>query len=350
VTGDIEYDAVMNVDRIDFDAYESALPQTGWDVFHHPDALRTVADHADGACRLYAARKGQETIGLLPAFVTERAVGKTVLSPPPGFSIPRLGPLLMPNSPKRSKRERLNQSLVDAVLADVDAVESTTLFRLSTPLTYEDPRPLWWNDLSVEPRFTYVIDLPADAEIDDVMGRFGRSLRREMRKRDALDLTISDEGLDGARRIHHEVEQRFAEQDELPPAPRAFAEDVVRALEDRARAYVARDEAGTYHGGVIVLYSADLAYYWLGGVRNSYENVSVNTLIHRRVMEDVLTDPTLDSVSGYDLVGANTERLCEYKQQFCGDLVPYYLAESDGFGMRAVKTAYRVFQSGSLRS
>ncbi|MFC7137880.1 hypothetical protein ACFQRB_18380 [Halobaculum litoreum] len=48
------------------------------------------------------------------------------------------------------------------------------------------------------------------------------------------------------------------------------------------------------------------------------------------------------SVDTYDLMGANTERICRYKSKFGADLVPYYTVESEGAGMKAAKTAYRL--------
>jgi hypothetical protein len=254
---------------------------------------------------------------------------------------------LLPNSPKRRKRERLNKTLVDDVLSAVAVDESATVFRMLGPLSYDDPRPLVWNDLSVEPQFTYVVRTDGPDDLESLMSGFSRSLRNKMRRLPDLDLTIEDERRAGAVRIQADVADRYREQDEMPPASRRYVEDVVDALDDRYRAYVARDPSGSYLGGVIVLYSNDLASFWLGGVRNSYEGVSVNTLVHRRVLADVITDPDLASVTGYDLVGANTEHLCEYKAKFGGDLAPYYLAESSGVGMTAAKTAYRMF-SGSL--
>lgn len=340
----------MNVEQIGFEEWSRALPSSGFEVFHAPEALKVVADHADGDCRLYAARKGQETIGLLPVFVNDRVVGKTVTSPPPGLSVPRLGPLLMPNSPKRGKRERLNKSLIKEVLDDVAVDEPTTLFRTLTPLGYDDPRPLAWNDLSIEPRFTYVVDLEGVSDIEDRWSSFSKSLRSEMRKLDELDVTIADEGRDGAHRIYQELRDRYREQSEDPPSKWSFVTDVVTALEDRSRAYVARDSTGRYLGGILVIYSNDRAYFWLGGVRNSYENVSVNTLVHRRIMDDIISDPELEPIQEYDLFGANTERLCEYKAKFDGDLAQYYVAESSGIGMTAAKTTYRFFSGESVKN
>lgn len=91
---------------------------------------------------------------------------------------------------------------------------------------------------------------------------------------------------------------------------------------------------------MIILFSNNLAYYWQGGVSTSYENVSVNNLLHRVILEDLLTDSALDSVTGYDLVGANTERLCDYKGKSNGDIRSYYIVESSSSEMALAKATY----------
>ncbi len=337
----------MRVEQITFEEWGTELPKSGFEVFHLPEALSVITEHLDAECRLYAAKKGQETVGLLPLFIEERRVGRAVLSPPPGLSIPRLGPLLMPNSPKLRKREQLNQALIEGVLEDVGADSSTTLFRMLTSLDYTDPRPLSWNGLDLDPKFTYVVDTADASSLESLMKRFSKSLRNKMRRLPEMDVRIRDEGRTGAVRIHEDVAERYLEQDKTPPVNRRFVEDLVDSLDDRYRAYVARDDEGTYLGGILTLYSNDLAYFWQGGVRNSYDGISVNTLVHRQILDDIVTEPELESITGYDLVGANTERLCEYKAKFCGELSEYYVAESSGVGMTTAKTAYRMF-SGSL--
>jgi lipid II:glycine glycyltransferase (peptidoglycan interpeptide bridge formation enzyme) len=93
---------------------------------------------------------------------------------------------------------------------------------------------------------------------------------------------------------------------------------------------------------MLVLVSDGTAYYWQGGASATYDGVSVNTLLHWRVIRDVIDAPELSDVTQYDLVGANTERICEYKRKFGGRLVPYYTVESGGIGMELAKSAYRL--------
>ncbi|OVE85954.1 GNAT family N-acetyltransferase [Natronolimnobius baerhuensis] len=332
----------MDIERLTLEEWGDALPRSGIEVFHDPDALAVLDAHTDAEMRLYGAYKGQQAVGLLPVFVDQKSVGRTVFSPPLSLGVPRLGPVINPNSPKQRKWERINSELADAVMADLETDKRSTLFRMTCPVGYEDPRPYNWNDASIEPKFTYVVDLEDAQDIEDAMSGFSKSLRNEMRRVDEVDLTIETEGVDSALRIYDDVVAQYEEYDDTAPMSRQFVRDLLSSLDDdRWRVYVARTPDGEYKSGILSLFSNDLAYYWQGGVVASYENVSVNNLIHRTILEDIVTDPDLESVTGYDLVGANTERLCEYKGKFNGELRPYYVVESSGLEMTLAKSAYQ---------
>jgi hypothetical protein len=358
----------MRIEQLDLSDWDSALPSGGFELFHLPQALEVLERHSDAELKLFGGFKGERPIALLPVFVQRRSVGVAVTSPPPGLGVPRLGPILMPASPKRRKREKVNEAFTEAVLEELGAnlgldrrlaaagVESPmaeraldrldmgsrlTLFRMRCNAAYGDPRPYAWDDLRVEPNFTYVLDLE-DRTTDDVRQSFSRSLRREIRDAEDLDVTVESEGLDGARAVFRATEQRFAEQDEPFGVTWAYVRDLFEALGDRARTYVARDADGEYLSGVTALYSNDCAYFWQGGAKAIHEGTAVNGLIHWRLVEDVIDDPPVESVTRYDLMGANTERLCRYKAKFGAELVPYYVVESSSAAMAVAKRAYKL--------
>ncbi|RQG89850.1 GNAT family N-acetyltransferase [Natrarchaeobius halalkaliphilus] len=336
----------MDVTRIGLEDWRDALPSSGYEFFHDPDALSVLDDHTTADLRLYGAYKGQQSVGLLPVFVGEKSLGTTALSPPLSLGVPRLGPLITPNSPKPRKAERINRELATAVVDDLAADRRSTLFRMTCPLEYTDPRPYAWNGFTVEPQFTYVVSLEDCDDLEDVMAGFSKSLRNEMRRYDEIDLTIDTEGIDAALRVYDDVVAQYEEYGDTAPMSRPFLRDLLSTVDDdRWRVYVARTPDGAYQSAILTLYSPDLASYWQGGVTASYEHVSVNNLLHRAILEDLVTDPELDSITGYDLVGANTERLCEYKGKFNGELSPYYVIESSGLEMSIAKSAYRKFSS-----
>ncbi|MFW5939470.1 MAG: GNAT family N-acetyltransferase [Halolamina sp.] len=332
----------MKLRQLSFEEWGDALPSDGFEVFHTPAALRVLDDHAQGDLRLYAGLKGDRPVGLFPVVVRESPVGRAVLSPPPGFSIPRLGPLVMPASPKRRKREKVNAEFAEAVLDDVDVERSLTMFRAVCPTSYPDPRPFVWSDLSLDTAFTYHLDV--DDDTDALLSSFSKSLRREIRDARELDVTVERGGTGPVTRIYDRTQERYAEQDRGFTLDREYVDDLTAALaaEDRCRTYVVRGPSGEFLSGVVVLYSNDAAYFWLGGTRTVHEGTGVNGLLHWRIIEDIAAGEPRDSVDTYDLMGANTERLCRYKSKFGASLRPYYALESNGAGMTAAKTAYRL--------
>ena len=358
----------MRVRQLELSEWESALPTDGFEAFHLPEALEVVERHSDAELKLFGGFKGEQPIALLPVFVTQRSVGTAVTSPPPGLGIPRLGPILMPASPKPRKQEKVNREFTESVLGQLgpdlgldrrlaaagvdspmaervvdtlDVDSRLTLFRMECNAAYGDPRPYAWGNLQVEPNFTYALDLE-DRTTEDVRNSFSKSLRREIRDAEDLDVTVETEGLEGAREVFRATEQRFAEQDEPFELTWPYVRDLFEALDDRARTYMVRDADGEYLSGITALYSNDCAYFWQGGAKAIHEGTAVNSLIHWRLIEDVVEDPPVESVTRYDLMGANTERLCRYKAKFGAKLVPYYVVESSGTAMAVAKRAYQL--------
>ncbi|WP_121823397.1 GNAT family N-acetyltransferase [Halostella salina] len=331
----------MNIEHLSLDDWGDALPSAGFDVFHTPEALRALDDHTVADLRLLGGFKGQQAVALFPAFVRDGSIGRVVTSPPPSMSVPHMGPILMPNSPKRRKREKLNRRFAEGVVDELDATASNTLFRTVTTPDYDDPRPFDWSDLSVDPSFTY--RLPLDGRsLDDVLGSFSSSLRREIRDAQASDAELAVEGRTAAKRVFERTAERYDDTDSSLPVSWPFVRDLVDRLGDRCRVYVARAPDGEFLSGIVALYSNDSAYFWQGGTRAEYDGTGVNGLLHWGIIRDIVEDPALDSVHQYDLVGANTERLCRYKAKFGADLRPYYVVESGGTGMRLAKSAYNL--------
>lgn len=327
----------MDVRRLSVPEWDDALPAEGFEVFHDPDALSVLADHAPGELRLYGGFKGDRPVGLFPAFVREVGVGRVVTSPPPSMAVPRLGPLVMPASPKRRKREKVNRQFVDAVLADLGLDGSLSSCRIRCPLSYGDPRPFTWSDLDLRPAFTYVVS--AEESPAAVRESFSEGLRRELRTPD-LDVSVEVGGAEAAHTVYEDLRARYEGRDEDLGPSWPYVRDLVSALDERARVYVARSPEGSYLSGVVVLYSNDAAYYWLGGTSATYENATANSLVHWAVLRDLFEDPPVESVDRYDLVGANTERLCRSKAKFGGELERYYVAETGGLRVDLARRAY----------
>ena len=330
----------MRIERLTLTDWAEALPASGFEPFHTAEALSVLDDYASGRLQLFAGYNGQNPVALLPLFVQRRTVGSVVASPPPGFGVPRLGPILMPASPKRSKQERLNRQFAEGIVEELSLDDSRTLFRMIGNTAYTDPRPYRWAEFDVETAFTYSLNIE-DHSVDDLLSNCSKSLRREIRDIRASAVTVEQAGLAGTKAIYDRTAERYAQQDEPFQLSWPYVRDLVEALGDRARSYVVRDPAGEFLSGITVLYSNDAAYFWQGGARGEYDGTTVNSRLHWRIVEDLVDEPPVDSVSAYDLMGANTDRLCQYKSKFGASLVPYYTIESNGPQMELAKRAYR---------
>jgi len=334
----------MRIEELGFSEWEEALPDDDFDVFHTREALEVVDEHTSADLRLLGGFKGQQRVGLAPMFVSDLRVGRLVTSPPLGLGIGRLGTIVTPTSPKRRKREAVNRSFSEGVLEATKAYDRTTIFRMACDTWYTDPRSFGWAGFNVVPSFTYQIDLNSSKSPDDVMDEFSRDRRKEVRGKDESGIVIRSDRPGGADLVYDAIDRRYDEQGLDVPFSKEYVLDLVDALDDRARVYVAESESGEFLSGIIALYSNDTAYNWKGGAKrsNTDSSVSANSLLHWQIIEDVLTDPELDSISKYDMYTANNERLVRYKSSFGGDLVPYYTIESKGIGITLAKALYRM--------
>lgn len=329
----------MDIRELTLEEWDGLLPDTGGEVFHATEALGVIDEYAGASLRLFGGFRGQQPVALYPVFVRELWGVQIVVSPPPGLSVPRLGPMLMPTSPKARKQEKLNRRFNEGVLDALDVDRSRTLFGMVGSREYTDPRPYWWAGYSVVPRFGYSIDL-TDRSEDDVLASFTRGLRREIGKREEVDIDISVEGPAQAERICRAVESRFVEQGITYPTPPSFARDLVDALGDRARVYVARDSDGEFLSGITVLYSDDEALFWEGGIKANHDGVSVNSLLHWAIISDILGESSLAGVERYDLGNVNHLGIAQYKGKFNADLVTSY--EIRSLPMVVAKKAYSI--------
>lgn len=245
----------------------------------------------------------------------------------------------MPSSPKRRKQEQMNRQFTEAVLETVTAHDSFTLLGLSCSTEYTDPRPYSWAGFDVKTRFTYRLALDT-ATPENVLESFSRSLRREIRDAESADFTVVHRGIEGARDVYTAHKARRNEQGDDYPVSWKYTRDLIAALGERARVYVAETPDGEFLSGITVLFSNDEGYFFQGGTRGR-KNTGANALLHWRAIEDILTDPALAAVSRYDLGNANIESLAQYKSKYGGELVPHYLITS-GTLMDLARRVYEI--------
>ena len=332
----IEVTELDPAERATWDEYVRESP-TGT-FFHRFDVLEVVERHASARLTPLVGHKGQEPVGIFPIFEIRKGGVSTAFSPPPGLGLPFMGPIhLNEANLSRRKRERRRQKFVEGSLERIDETIGPRYTRICTPVGYEDPRPFSWNDYETTPIHTYLLDL--EREPAELKRSFSKSLRRYLDPEDTDRFTIEVGGPDAIEFIHEQTSARYAAQGKRYRVPLEFLLELYRTLPDgRVRPYVA-DVDGERASGILVFEGESTIYYSEGGGKPDV-TFPINDLLHWRIIRDAIDR----DIATYDLHGAESARISEYKSKFNPELHAYYELEKGTPLMNVVSTLYQKYR------
>jgi lipid II:glycine glycyltransferase (peptidoglycan interpeptide bridge formation enzyme) len=149
--------------------------------------------------------------------------------------------------------------------------------RIRTSPGLFDSRPLRWAGYSVEPFYTYRIDL--NQGIDHVWQQFDRKLRVEINKAEREGVTVRLGGKEDIEFIHTCLETRFREQGLRPFDYKDYLLNLFNtAYRDNIKIFIAEYKDHPV-GGTINLFFKDIMYLWVGVPRMEMPGISPNSLI-----------------------------------------------------------------------
>lgn len=305
----------------EWDAYVERSPHGT--VFHQLAALRLQAARSGTTLHPLVGHKGREPVGVFPVF--EKRVGpvRAAFSPPPDLRIPYLGPALSNVAKlKRRKRDRRHHEFVSGCLEWIEREIGPKYVHLRTGVGYDDLRPFLRSGCDVTPEYTYVVDLAPGRE--DVVAAFSSDARSNIRDAAERSHRVEVGGADAIREIIEQVERRYAAQDLPYRLDAGFVAELHERLpEGQVRPYRVSVD-GEFVGGLVALEYGDTVSRWQGGVRTGLDvDLSVNDVLDWHVMERGMDR----GMAAYDLVGANTAGINQYKAKFGPDLRTYYRVE-----------------------
>lgn len=287
--------------------------------FHYAEALDVLADAADATLHRLAGFKGQEPVGVFPVFEIERGPVSGVFSPPPDLKVPYLGPSLVVrgDAPKRRRLDRQHHEFVERVLDHLDTAIDPSLVQVRTVPGYDDVRPFSWAAYEISPRYTYVVDLSKTEE--ELLASFSADARSNVTGEYDVDYEIVRGDTADIRRIVGRTAERHAEQGEPFPIDASFVVDLYEALPSGVvRPLVCRVD-GEFVAGTVCLENGATAVRWVGSAKPNGD-LPANDLLDWEYCRNAADR----GVTGFDLAGANTPRIAEYKAKFAPELVPYY--------------------------
>lgn len=325
--------ALDSEERTDWNDYVAASPQAT--PFHRFESLQVFARESGTTLHPLLVKKGAEPIGLFPVF--ERRVGpvRVAFSPPPALKVEYLGPVLVERQElTRRRRERNLSHVVETALDWVDEHVGPRYIHARTGPRFDDPRPFEWRGWTVEPRHTYVVDLTV--ETATLFDAFSSDARSNVRDAEEYDVNISPGGPEAIDPIVDLIVDRHEQQGIDYP----LEADTIHALYDALPDGVVRpylcEFRGSVVGGQLSLELGDTHLVWLGtGLRDI--PIAPNDLMDWYVMQDSKSR----GIERYDFLGANNERIADYKAKFAPEIERYYRLERGSLPTRLAAQTFR---------
>lgn len=305
-------------------------------LFHQWDVLDVIETHSGASMHPLVGYKGNEVVGVYPVFEIQKGPVTTVFSPPPGWGLPHLGPVLANHEKLKQRRfEKQNLRFVEGCLEWITEQLNPKFFHTIVSSAYDDIRPFQWNEFEVKPKYTYHIDLSVGTET--LLESFTRDARGSIRNTPDDSYTIERRGLDGVGYVIERINSRYDGELQLTTD---YIEDLHAQLPPGSLQVYVAEVDGRPVSGRLTLHDDDKVTLWQGSPKPSADiDVPVNDLLNWRSMVDGIEA----GKTTCNFVGANTEHLCRYKAKFNPETAHYFEIERGTRAMNVVSDLYRRF-------
>lgn len=305
-------------------------------LFHSMGWLRAIEQTGGRQLIPLVAEQDGAIIGIAPVFVHAR-LGFSLYSAPAQKSlVGPLGPVFAHRTAAGAPAdERLCLSFLDAIFGYLQRSARRGMLVMKAVLPYGGARAATWRGLRVAPRYTYVVLL--DRSPEAILASFAERSRKYVRRAERMGLTcrISPDLAD-ARRVRHLITSRYREQGFGAP----FSDDYLAALwaqfGGRQLWSSCVEKDGEFVTGMLCVESDRTLCCISGAPRFNFEGHSVNEFLHWNTMRLAQAR----GMQEYDLMGANTQRLIDFKMKLRPELREYFHIESDGILPMAARFAY----------
>ncbi len=295
----------------DYESLVSNVPQAT--VFHTTKWLGVVDAIRPGTLRFLRVMHGRETIGILPHTHLRRGPFRLVFSPPPGLGMQYLGPLIPGwTEMKQGKREQRLTMIAEALVVHLRETRNQYCQIRWAP-GMEDARAFQWNGFEALPRYIYVLPLSDEASVWESLGGNVRSSIR----RHADDIPVVRGSPEDWPIFEQRLERRYSEQGLDRALPRGYLEALRRSLGDALTLLVAH-RGDEWLGAAALILSQGRMILWQGALKGP-AGPSVNDVL---VWSAIRHACTLGSRE-FQLMGANTQRIAEFKAKFNPRLETY---------------------------
>lgn len=256
--------------------------------------------------------KGNEIHASMP-FLLKKKYGVTIITQP--ALTQNLGPWLRPSDAKYAKRLSREKELMNQLISQLPKHHH---FQQNWHFSRENWLPFYWHGFSQYTRYTY--QLTSLNDLERVMSGFQENIRREIKKASgrAKITVVEDASLDEFIELNRLV---FSRQGMRMPCSPAFIRKIDDAASERGqrKIFIAKDELGTPHAGLYLIWDNDSAYYLMGGGDPKLRSSGATSLCMWKAIQFASTVS-----KSFDFEGSMIEPIERFFRAFGAKQVPYF--------------------------
>ena len=291
-------------------------------LFHTVAWLRLAQEQTQSDFIPLMFYKGSQLAGIYPVFVQKKGIIDVAVSPPPRSYILYLGPVIADyDSLNQDKKESLYLQIQQEMDNYIFGTRGCRYARIRTSPGLYDSRPLRWSGYTVDPFYTYRINLTGG--IDRVWERFEGKLRVKINKAVKEGVTVRIGDKDDLDFIHDILYARYQEQGFSPSDNKKYLHAIYDKFSpDNLKIFIAEYQ-GRRISGTINLCWKNVMYLWVGVPKSELSGISPNDLINWEAIKWAHTN----GLEHYEEMDSGDDpRLRHFKSKYNPDLVIWYSA------------------------
>jgi len=271
------------------------------------------------------------TVGIIPLYYYKTPMKRTVISPPGGVQCLYLGPILC-NVDTLIPRKRYSRFLSFQKELDTfmkEELQANSILINSSP-GLEDSRSYTWSDYTVEPRYTYRLDLRCGEEI--LWNNIGSRVRRNIKKSEKNGIEFMEGKKDDIEELYNllkDAERIFVPKEFLMEVFDAFYPENLRIL-------TVKYDENLLSGAIMTQYNNKFSF-WIGFPKVSMKGMAPNDLLYWKTIQWALRQET----DHLEMIGASEPMLFNFKNKFNSEIELFFWMKWNSPAYRLMENVYK---------
>lgn len=257
--------------------------------------------------------KKDEIRAALPYYIRKKHLGLTIIEMPQLTQT--MGPWLGTSTAKYSRRLAKQKKLMNSLICNLPPFN---IFKQNFNYSIESWLPFYWHGFEQSTRYTYVIeDL---TNLEKIWRSFQENIRGDIKKaKNRFGLKVDN--TPDIDKFFELNDSTFRRQGLQPP----YSLDFVCRLDNSCKAnnarkiFYARDDQGTVHAAIYIVWDEISAYYLMGGTDQSYRNTGATSLCMWEAIKFAST-----VTERFDFEGSMIESVERFFRAFGARQIPYF--------------------------